>query len=39
MSKLADKLSRGDFVVTSELTPPKGIKTRTMLEKAVSLKD
>ena len=39
MSKLADKLSRGDFVVTSELTPPKGINTSTMLEKAVSLKD
>ena len=39
MSKLYEKLSKGEFVVTTELTPPKGIDITDLLNKAESLKD
>ena len=34
MNKLVDKFNDGDFVVTSELTPPKGTDVSTLLSKA-----
>jgi len=39
MSKLADALSAGSFVVTSELNPPKGTDLTSLLDKAEMLKD
>jgi|TARA_B100001079_G_scaffold265579_1_gene271524 5,10-methylenetetrahydrofolate reductase len=39
VSKLYEKLSKGEFVVTTELTPPKGIDITDLLNKAESLKD
>ena len=37
MSRLSDKFANGEFVVTTELTPPKGIDLDELLEKAASL--
>lgn len=37
MTGLTDKLQQGQFVVTSELTPPKGIDVTAMLATATSL--
>ena len=34
MNKLVDKFNDGDFVVTSELTPPKGTDVSMLLSKA-----
>ena len=39
MSKLKDALSTGEFVVTSELGPPKGVNIKKCLEDANLLKD
>jgi methylenetetrahydrofolate reductase (NADPH) len=39
MSLFKEKLTEGDFVVTSELTPPKGIDIRKMLTTAEQLKE
>ena len=39
MSKFADALKSGKFVVTSELNPPKGTDLAPLLEKAEELKD
>jgi 5,10-methylenetetrahydrofolate reductase len=38
MSRLAEKIKAREFVVTSELTPPKGIDIRELLGKALALK-
>ena len=38
MSKLSDALASGEFVVTSELTPPKGADLRPLFERALFLK-
>lgn len=39
MSKLAAAVEAGKFVVTSELTPPKGADLGALIDKALSLKD
>jgi 5,10-methylenetetrahydrofolate reductase len=39
MNKLADKIQAREFVVTSELTPPKGIDIRDLIGTALSLAD
>lgn len=39
MASLAEKLAAGRFVVTTELTPPKGIDLSDLLAKAESLRD
>jgi len=39
MSKFADTLSSGKFVVTSELNPPKGTDLTALFDKATALKD
>ena len=38
-SKLQQKINRGDFVITCELTPPKGTDLTALFEKADMLKD
>ena len=38
-SKLQQKIDRGDFVITCELTPPKGTDLTALFEKADMLKD
>lgn len=38
-SKLKQKIDRGDFVITCELTPPKGTDLTAVFEKADMLKD
>ena len=38
-SKLKQKIDRGDFVITCELTPPKGTDLTALFEKADMLKD
>ena len=39
MGKLKERLDAGEFVVTSELNPPKGIDLGSLFEKADALKD
>lgn len=39
MSRLSERLRAGKFVVTTELTPPKGIDLSDLYEKADALKD
>jgi len=39
MKNLESRISSGEFVITSELTPPKGTDVSRMLETAVALKD
>ncbi|MDP6030805.1 MAG: hypothetical protein QF358_12940, partial [Arenicellales bacterium] len=38
MSHLSQALASSDFVITSELTPPKGINLEPLLDKAALLK-
>jgi len=39
MGRLANALQAGDFVITSELTPPKGTDLAPLLARAASLND
>ena len=39
MSKLSEKLSKGEFVITSEIGPPKGTNVDQCLDEAEHLKD
>lgn len=39
MSKLSKKLHRGEFVITCELSPPKGTDLSVLLDKAAGLSD
>ena len=39
MSKLSEKLSNGEFVITSEIGPPKGTNVEKCLEEAEHVKD
>jgi methylenetetrahydrofolate reductase (NADPH) len=39
MSKLSDRIRAGQFVVTGELTPPKGVDLGELLARAESLRD
>ncbi|MBO67400.1 MAG: 5,10-methylenetetrahydrofolate reductase [Acidiferrobacteraceae bacterium] len=39
MTKLSQKLTGSDFLITSELTPPKGTDLKGLLDKAESLRD
>ncbi len=39
MGKLKQRIDAGEFIVTCELTPPKGIDLKPLLDKAASLKN